>query len=309
MRVQLCSILLNEEEWLERHYAQHKNWPGLINWTFVEGADVNYGAANPGMTTPDGLSVDRTSSLLHRIASTDPRVSVIQHGWMRHSLPDQSKCEGRNRYLDNASNFKPDILITTDIDEFYTREDQQRINDICASRIYYGSEGASTQWDSWMFRQRHIWHPPGLNEYDMAGETTNPLFSQEVVGGYWQVPHTRVWRYIPGMRHVRNHNWPEVNGRYLTEKMLRCDLMPEGFGMNRIPECVHLGYASSSRSRKAKHAYYKARGEGQEGGRLGRKRSMYLDCRDAYEKWVPGASLPHGASVIEYNGPIPEVFQ
>lgn len=322
MRVMLATIALNEMEWLPKLVEQHRNWPGLVGWVFVEGADPVYKATNPDLV--DGWrSTDGTSEFLGELA-VDEGIFWYDGigGWGRQTFPpDQSKCHLRNYYLRRADELKPDIIVQLDADEFYTRHDQERINNICASRIYYGSEGASTQWDSWMFRQRHIWRPsyritieePPLSRFITADSPIQPtikehppLFSQEVVGGYWQVPHTRIWRYVPGMRHVRNHNWPEVNGRYLTEKMLRCDLMED---QSTMPQCVHMGYASSSRSRNAKHDYYKARGEGSEGGRMGRKRSMYVECRDAYERWKPGDELPHGASVIGYNGVIPEVFR
>ena len=79
--------------------------------------------------------------------------------------------------------------------------------------------------------------------------------------------------------------------------------------MDRMPECIHLGYASSQENRRAKADYYKARGEGSEGGRIGRKRSMYVSCRDAHLGWKPGDTLPHGAQVLPYEGPVPEVFR
>src|ERR1700674_5471113 len=104
MSIQLCSLCLNEEEWIEKNYLQHKDWPGMVKWVFVHGADVMYGEANPDMVTSDGLSVDNTKSLLDELAKNDSRVKVIHHGWMRNKDPAQGKCEGRSRYLEAANN-------------------------------------------------------------------------------------------------------------------------------------------------------------------------------------------------------------
>lgn len=288
MRVMLATIALNEIEWLPKLVEQHKDWPGLCGWVFVEGADKRYAEVNPGMVTAEGLSVDGTTSFLSRTCSTENLIHVrggISSGFAR----DQNKIPLRNRYLEEADRLRPDVIVQLDCDEFYTRKDQEAINLMCGIHL----QG----YNAIMLKQRHIWRPPVL---------ANPsnLLSQEVVGGYWQVPHTRIWRWIPGMRHRRNHNWPETEGGYLTRNMLRVDLM-----RGDHPQCVHMGYASSIRSRSAKHSYYVARGEGQELGRVGRRRRMYLDCRSAWENWKPGETLPHGAEIIEYKGPVPEVFR
>lgn len=324
MKVMLATIALNEMEWLPRLIEQHKDWPGFVGWCIVEGADPIFRRTSPEMVSEDGLSVDGTTEFLERIS--EDKLNKICHlragngfEFERGRPSDQHKCDLRNLYLSFfAPSVKPDVIVVLDADEFYARDAQIEIN----TEV----EATFKSYDSWMFRQRHIWRPRvtytcaaqmTVCEDDFEGQLVRGfrtqgkmyesplLFSQEVVGGYWQVPHTRVWKYVPGMSHVRNHNWPEVDGKYLNRpgRMLRCDLMPG------TPECVHLGYASSQEGRRAKHSYYVARGEGSEGGRIGRKRSTYLDCREAWGRWKPGDVLPHGAEVIEYTGPVPEVFR
>ncbi len=295
MRVMLATIALNEEEWLPRLFEQHKDWPGLVGWCFVEGADPVFRNTNPSLVSAEGLSVDGTTEWLEEFKRHDYRIV----GHHCRSVPeggDQGKCFLRNQYLAYADMIKPDVIIQLDADEFYTKEDQQAISHLCVDHMS-GRYGYS----SMMLKQRHIWRPPYYSPEPAR------LFDQEVVGvnSYWGVPHTRIWRYIPGMRHVRNHNWPEVSGSYLTMGMLRCDLMDQ----KTMPQTVHMGYASSGANRAAKAEYYKARGEGQEGGRVGRKRQMYLQCRDAHLCWEPGHVLPGGAEVIPYDGPKPEVFR
>jgi hypothetical protein len=319
MRVMLATICLNEMEWLPRLYEQHKDWPGLAGWVFVEGSDPVYQKTNPDRVSRLGLSVDGTTEYLESIRVPDSKLFIFQYG----STPlagDQGKCYLRNKYLSSADILKPDIIVQLDADEFYTKQDQERINRLAAAHLVEGDHCRSLR-----FLQRHIWRPPSVEvKYTVSAAVRNPigmtveqimghakttetphLFSQEVVGGYWSVPHTRVWKYLPGMHHIRNHNWPEVSGEFLTDRVMRGELMDQ----TSMPQCVHLGYASSPGCRKAKHEYYKARGEGSEGGRLGRKRTMYVECRESYENWRPGDKLPSGAEVIRYNGPIPEVFR
>lgn len=298
MRVMLATLCLNEMEWLPHLYEQHKNWPGLVRWCFVESADVTYARANPERVSKDGLSVDGTTEFLESLAKTDPFVTHIKHGFCSAPQIDQAKCQARQCYLDDAKGVSPHILVVLDADEFYSSRCQALLCAIC--------ESAPNGW-AYLFPQRHLWYPyrspeekPGLSA----------LCTQEVIGGYWDVPHFRVWRWNPQMRYLKNHNWPEdANGTFFTRGALRFDSSRAqrraAFRYNRdeFPACVHTGFCSLIADRKAKHSYYIARGEG-----TGDRRKMYLDCRTAYEEWTPGRTLPHGARVVPYNGPIPEVF-
>src|SRR4051794_7463634 len=38
MSVLLATLCINEMEWLPRLYEQHKDWPGMAGWVFVEAA-------------------------------------------------------------------------------------------------------------------------------------------------------------------------------------------------------------------------------------------------------------------------------
>ncbi len=95
------------------------------------------------------------------------------------------------------------------------------------------------------------------------------------------------------MRHVNDHNTPQ-GGLPIRRPLVDF-------------HCLHMGFAASLVSRRAKHAFYVARGEGKE--RTGRNRADYVACRSCWETWKPGDALPHGASVIPYRGLIPECFQ
>jgi glycosyltransferase involved in cell wall biosynthesis len=284
MTIMLATLCLNEMEHLSNLYEQHKDWPDLKEWVFVEAADRVFQLVAPELVSNDGLSTDGTTDFLRELAKKDDRVKYIPFGFTSHQEPDQGKVTARNQYLKRANEIKPTFVFVLDADEYYPKEDQKWIEPCMR---------ASFQANGFVFRQRHIWRPPSI--------ASEPLFAQEVIGGYWRVIHHRGWRYLPGMRYRTNHNFPESTfGTMMQEGAKRFDRDWSA----PSPQCIHLGYASNGRLRKAKHEYYVARGEGRTD-----HRQRYVDCRTAWENWKPGDSLPQGASVIRYDGPIPEVFQ
>lgn len=299
MKVLLATLCLNEMQWLPLLYRQHRDWPDLVSWVFVESADRVFAQANPDHVNPQGLSVDGTTEFLQQLAATDPRVLHIPYGFSTHQDPAQGKCDSRQRYLDAAERIAPDLVVILDADEFYTLLDQKRINALF--------QILPQSFRALRLAQRDIWLPPSLPQKD--------LFRFEVRGGYWAVPHTRFWRWEPGLRYRHNHNWPEdTQGRSLVRSQLSLDTvrpaawrryeMRLGIPQAGIPQCVHMAFASDVRRRQAKHRYYQARGEG-----VTDRRQMYVACRAAFETWKPGDTLPHGATVVPYGGPIPEVFR
>lgn len=289
----LATLCLNEMEWLPLLYEQHKEWPGLVNWAFVESADREYARVNPERVSSRGLSVDGTSDYLHTLTRLDRRITYLPHGICSSHDVAQGKCEARDLYLRVADEIQPDIIIVIDADEFYAYSHQYIINSICG-------DVQTRNYRAFLCPQRHIWHPSSLPP---------PIsLSHEVVGGYWNVPHCRVWRWQKGLEYRDNHNWPQLpaGGRFLTRWMARIEnATPNAVRardrIREVPNCIHMGFASSHASRTAKHRYYESRGED-------KSRKMYVDCRRAYETWKPGDTLPHGAKVIPYTGKIPECF-
>lgn len=284
MRIFLATLCLNEMEWLPQLYEQHCNWPGLVGWAFVEAADRVYAETNPYMVgAASGLSVDGTSAFLEELARKDDRVRYHPYGITEDDDPAQGKCAARSRYLRIADELEPDWIIVVDADEFYTKAGQRMI----LERIKRVSH------TSVLLRQRHIWLPPSIRDeapYECG---------LEVVGGYWAIPHTRIYRWSRGLKYIRNHNHPErPDGVMLDRAMKRYDTT------DSAPQCVHMGFSSRGEGRKAKHDYYKKRGEG-----VTDTRAPYVECRSAWETWRPGVELPQGAKVIGYDGPVPEVFK
>lgn len=303
MRVMLCTLVLNEMEWLEKLVEQHKDWPGLVRWVFVEGSDPIYRESNPGAVS-DGmkLSTDGTTEFLRDLCQrTDAFIQHCRVQVERYPSADaaQYKCDLRNAYLQTAETMKPDLLVILDADEFYTREDQQLINDIVER---------CPKSNAWRLRQREIWRPPFLQVDEIPGGVPGfPLLSYEVTGGYWDMVHTRFFRWEPGLRYVDNHNWPtNRKGEYQLHAQVKLEngiVVTTDVGtISRVPQCVHLGFAS--KNRKAKTDYYVARGEG-----IRDDRQVKINCCRAWETWRPGDTLPHGAKVIPYQGPVPECFR
>lgn len=287
-KIILGTLCLNELEWLPNLYEQHEDWPGLVRWVFVESADRIYAEANPDLVSSEGLSVDGTSEFLRELAARDSRVTYIPYGFTTHRRPEQGKCRARNEYLRVAneladSGSPPDFVFVLDADEFYTRQDQQRIVELMA--------GTAERYTAFRFRQREIWRPASIAD--------QPLMQYEVRGGFWEMVHTRGWRFIPGMLYGNNHNYPQSReGHSLAHPMIRSEVRDDR------PQCVHFGFASAARMRAAKNAYYVARGEGKTD-----RRAAYVTARAAFETWRPGDVLPDGAEVVPYAGPVPEVFR
>lgn len=284
MRIFLATLALNEAQWLPLLYQQHKDWPGLTGWCFVESADRAYQAANPARVSPDGLSVDGTSEYLRQLAAQDSRIRYIPHGFSAHDVKDQGKCAARQCYLDVAEEFQPDWVIVLDADEFYPQQIQQNLNE----RL----ESLRKRWTGVIFDWRHIWHPPSLQQ--------EPRFRYEVKGNLWSVAVCHVWRWIKGMRYCVDHNTPWRGPKQihsLGRRMLRWQ------NNAADPYCVHMAFASDLTTRQAKHRYYVERGEGK-----GDKRQCFVDCRRAFETWQPGDTLPHDAKILPYDGLIPECF-
>ncbi len=267
-------------EWLPKLYQQHKNWPGLLRWVFVEAADPEYTKANPDMVSLEGLSVDGTTEFLTELAEADDRVIHFKLGVATGPSPERHKLAARQAYVVICRGANPDFLVVLDSDEFYTYEDQRLIIEKMAS---YPNEVVS-----WSFRKREIWHPPSLG-------ADVPLLTYEVVEGFWGIPCCHWWRYDPTLTYDVCHNTPTIRGKPGNEKIVFVD---DG------PQMLHLGYASSLRAREAKHRYYAGRGEKDDPARR-----WYVESRAAWFDWKLGSHLPGGAKVIPYIGPIPEVLR
>lgn len=286
MRLCIGTLILNEMEWLPKLLKQHLDWEGLVHWVFVEAADSVYAQANPERVSPQGLSVDGTTEALEHVAYDHPdKVTHIRFGFTESSDPAQGKCKARSAYLTEFEKYRPDYFLVLDADEFYTKTGQNQLNRWMMQKLHSGT--------GFVFRHREIWYPPYLREAQA------PLFDKEVVGGFWDIPYCRVWKWMEGLSYASNHNTPSMSsGQLLDYRLKRCENTPHA------PYMIHMGFASSLVSRTAKNRYYETRGEA-----VDPKRSWYCASRTAFESWNPNTILPRGARVIPYSGNIPECFK
>ncbi len=283
MSLLIDTLCLNEMEWLPRPYEQHKNWPGLVEWVFVESADIKYAQANPGMVNRFGLSTDGTTEYLQWLATEDDRIVHIPMGISSDPVnPAQSKCEARQRYIDVADKIQPSWILTLDADEFYTLKDQEKM--LPSFKRWARNKSGVT------LPYRNIWRPESIR--------SEPLFSWEITGKLWEVIVCKFWRWQPGIKYDGNHNSPILNGR-LCNKNLRYL-----HSNNAVPNFIHMGFASEAKTRTAKNRYYVERGEGKTD-----HRGSYVKSRASFEGWLPGDKLVNNDKIIQYTGPIPEVFQ
>ena len=273
MTVALTTICLNEMEWLPKLYEQHKDWPDLLAWIFVEGADKVYQETNPSMVNSNGLSVDGTSRFLRELEQKDSRVTYVPYGLAYNDHKELGKVALRQKCLEIVERRNPDYVVILDADEFYVKSDQEQVNALMAS----------SDADYYCFGWTHIWHPPSM--YD------EPLFSREIQGGFWGMDHMKGFRWQKGMRYTDCHQHPRREDG--THEM-------EVFGR---PRCVHMAFASEATKRYAKHAYYERRGE-----RTDPARARYCAARSLFSRWFPGDKVPKGVEILDYTGPIPEAF-
>lgn len=279
--VALITICLNEMEWLPHLWEQHRGWPGLVRWCFVEGADHAYAEANPKMVSEKGLSVDGTTQFLEGLARSDPSIVHVPFGKTEYKRKETGKIALKATALRGVENDRPDFVIALDADEFYPRKFQARIGEMMS--LHPEAKG-------FIFPRREIWRPPSVSRH--------PLFNLEVKGGFWGIPCSHWWRWEEGMRFLECHNTPFTREGIPFNNFLK-DFRDEP----NAPYMIHLGFASSRETRLAKNAYYASRGEAQD-----RQRKWYVSSRDAWRTWKPGDQLPRSAEVLPYLGSIPECF-
>lgn len=280
MSVVLSTICLNEMEWLPKLYEQHKDWPEMLRWIFVEAADRVYAETSPNRVNANGLSVDGTSQFLRDLSDKDQRIIYIPLGFTGHRNKALGKIEMKARALEAVGDLRPDFYIILDADEFYTRVDQ---DSLAPTMKLLGEH------DGYVFRKREIWHPPSVAQ--------EPILTYEAVGGFWDMQCCHWFTYRPGMRFQNCHNTPDwADGTPMRDK-LYVD------GRSGMPQMVHMGFAAQATNRIAKNLYYEQRGEITDP-----RRHWYTKSRASWLNWKPGDPLLHGEKVIKYDGPIPECF-
>lgn len=269
----ICTIALNEEEYIENVLRNFYDWECCHQIIIVEGAVKLY----PKDNVKKGHSTDRTIEIIKNFPDPQNKIVLVQGEW-------KNKMEQRSQY---AKRITGDYMFVVDADECYIKADL----DILKNEVL-----SKPNVELWRFNQDpnpsrrgiiHFWH--GIDKH--------------VIGGYWNVPHNRIYKFSKGLRYTTNHNHPaKKNGKAVVKDNVKTET-------TKI-KCYHLGFSKCKQNMADKIQFYKNRGEGKEKNpQLRKRRQMYVDCRDAWFNWKPGNKLPHGAKVLPYNGPLPEVLQ
>jgi hypothetical protein len=270
----ICVIALNEEANIGNVLRNFYDWECCKQIIIVEGAVDLYPDRN---VRADGGSTDRTVDIISQFPDPQHKIVLVRGKW-------KDKMHQRSQYAQRVTG---DYMWVVDADECYTKADLETIkNEVMEKRDV----------EIWSFRDAkdpkrrgiiHFWH--GINKH--------------VVGGYWDIPHDRIFKYTPGMKYTTNHNMPaKPNGTMIDRKIVKT-------ATTNIM-CYHLGFAKDVSNMEDKTQYYINRGEGKEANSLVRqRRQMYVDCRKAWFEWKEGKQLPHGARVLPWNGPWPEVLK
>jgi len=225
------TIFLNEKKFIGLNLLQH--YELCDSWVLVEGACKGYPTRK---VTSNGLSLDNSSAFIRLFPDPLFKIKFIQHGWTSCSGED-AKSELRNRYLENCTT---DYLLVVDADEFYLTKDFMA----AMNKIHTGGHHALT------LPQIHFWKNS----------------KQFITGEYYDVSHIRLHRNTPGMRYIKNHNFPEIFDKYTHEishqKVARVikEVANGGYTYD-TPACFHMGFAKDYDDMKDKSDYYINRGE------------------------------------------------
>lgn len=229
----LGTILLNEQKYIGSNLIQH--YMHCDEWILVEGACLGY---PPRKVSEKGLSLDATNLILRLFPDRYNKLQLVEHGWTKAAGED-AKSELRNEYMKRCSST---YLLVLDADEFYLPEviDRTllRFDDLSIHSI--------------TLPQVHFWKD----------------LTSFITGEYYDISHTRFFRFIPGSRYERNHNFPEVNGEFL-HKIKNHKVHRKIVEMKNCPGsyqyaddcCYHLGFAKDFDDMRDKSDYYINRGE------------------------------------------------
>jgi len=218
----------------------------------VEGADVHY-----EMASNRGLSLDATADVIRAFPDPQRKITFIQHGWAGDDREGSGKVDLRQRYASELRDFDG-WLLQMDADERYNS----------AGRLWLQRIAQSDDALVWCagLQQAHFWKREG----------------QIILGGYFSLPHARIFRFRPGTEYVwrdeSSHNAPEYGGCLLTDKMLKrvkSIIVSGEKAFQNGPVVHHYGFCRDGFRMKAKNAYYVRRGEA-------KSRPMTTECRQSW---------------------------
>ncbi|MBM4439189.1 MAG: glycosyltransferase [Candidatus Rokubacteria bacterium] len=261
------SIVLNEEEYLEANLRQH--YDACDRWIIVEGSDRRYPRDR---VTADGCSTDRTARIVRDFPDPAGKLTYVRHGWAA------DKQELRNRYAEHCDG--GDVVIVFDADEFLTTAGLRAV-------LAAMDEPPRRQPGAYVVPHVHFWHHT----------------RQIITGGYYDVPHQRIYRWADGARYHDDHNHPQLGpgGVFLHQlgyAVRPRTLVMKGRAATHAEPCfLHCGFVKSPENMRDKTLYYVNRGEAVDRPGTTADRAAWFE---------PGA--PAGCSVHAWAGPWPEAL-
>ena len=265
--VAIGTILLNEQKFIGLSLYQHYDF--CDKWVLVEGTCLGYPTRK---VTENGFSKDLTPKIIEIFPDPKNKIRYIQYGWTTYDGED-AKSELRNEYLKYINE---DILIVLDADEFYKYEDlKEAVEKLDNPKIH----GVTLP-------QVHFWKNT----------------KQYITGEYYDISHTRIYRNIIGMKYIRNHNFPELNGEFIHKlghfKYKRTQNKKDDGYFFKEPCCYHMGFAKDYEDMKDKSDYYINRGED-------KTRKSTTASRAA---WFNN-DIPEKCRIKKWNGSIPTILK
>lgn len=268
----ICIIALNEAEYIQYTLQQIYDWDCCHEIIIIEGSVDLYPKTN---LSKDGLSGDGTTELIKNFPDPENKIRYVSGVF-------KDKVEQRNEYAKRVTGTH---VLVLDADEFYSQTSLEKLKQDVLNNPNAELFMFDFSQDLAKRTYYHLWYN----------------FQQHVVGGYWDIPHNRIYKWTEGTRYIGNdHNHPtKPDGTKLIKE--------EVVAIKTSAECIHTGFVKLVKNQKDKNDFYVNRGEGKEKDRRLRDlRQMYVNCRRAYENWTPKTILPHKARVLAFSGVLPE---
>ena len=174
-------------------------------------------------------------------------------------------------------------LLVVDADEFYSGNDLVKL---CKEVESSPEDIIAWEFERDNLRDKiyggivHFWHS----------------IKYRAVGGYYSIPHQRIFKLLPGMKYIDSHNFPSDENR------IRFDCMRNKWSKVSV-RCYHAGFVKDFANTRDKQDYYYNRGEKV-------TKPMYSDTRELWFNW-DGRTMEFpnvNVKILEYKGYIPDAL-
>lgn len=260
IEIGVMMIALNEQKFIGPALRTLLESPHIKRIAIVEGAVKLFAHA----ADEDGLSKDNTEQAVRDIIKkydTEGKIFYERYGWA------SNKSELRNRCIELIGK-KVNWLFMVDADEVYKTEDIDNL-----TKQINSSPGATTVW----VKHYHFWKSK----------------DQIAVGGQWDIPLPRLYKYTDKSLKYDGHGQPPVDSNGVSIEQKGKKLIANDFF------AYHYGPMKDQKDIKAKLKFY-------------RKRDKHLKVKDTWSKWKKGdeTQWTHGGGTVEkFTGKHPDVMK